>query len=421
MTKHLHKKFSTEEVKILLQKYLNEKIELVYILKILGIKRRRFFRLLKEYKKDPDSFSIQYKRTIPTRKISRDVEKNIVNELKKEKELIEDKEIPLTFYNYSYIKDLISQKYKQEVSLPTIITRAKKEGLYIPKKKEKKSHDREILTNYIGELIQHDSSYHKFSPYADKKWCLITSLDDYSRLLLYAKLVERESSWQHIVALQHVFLVFGIPLRYYVDSHSIFRFVQGRDSMYRHHYLLTDDVDTQWKKVLDVCKVNVTYALSPNAKGKIERPYRWMQDRIVRTCAREGIKTVTGAQEVLEKEIERYNYHQVHSTTKEIPIIRFERATREKKSLYREFVIPSPYTSLKDIFCLRAKRVVDAYHKISIHNLKLKVHKAPLRKEVELHIVPDEETGIAEVRIWYKDILTDVYHVKNSDLSLVHF
>jgi len=421
MTKHLHKKFSTEEVKILLQKYLNEKIELVYILKILGIKRRRFFRLLKEYKKNPDRFSIQYKRTIPTRKISKDVEINIVNELKKEKKLIEDKDIPITYYNYSYIKDQIWGNYEQKVSLPTIITRAKKEGLYIPKKKEKKSHDREILTNYIGELIQHDSSYHKFSPYADKKWCLITSLDDYSRLLLYAKLIERESSWQHISALQHVFLVFGIPLRYYVDSHSIFRFVQGRDSMYRHHYLLTDDVDTQWKKVLDICKVNVIYALSPNAKGKIERPYRWMQDRIVRTCAREGIKTVEGGQEVLEKEIERYNYHQVHSTTKEIPIIRFERAIREKKSLYREFVIPSPYTSLKDIFCLRAKRVVDAYHKISIHNLKLKVHKAPLRKEVELHIVPDEETGIAEVRIWYKDILCDVYHIKNSDLNLVHF
>jgi len=86
---------------------------------------------------------------------------------------------------------------------------------------------------------------------------------------------------------------------------------------------------------------------------------------------------------VCKKEIERYNYHQVHSTTKEIPIIRFERATGEKKSLYREFIIPSPYTKVSDIFCLRAKRVVDAYHKISIHNLKLKVYKAPLRKEVD--------------------------------------
>ena len=48
------------------------------------------------------------------------------------------------------------------------------------------------------------------------------------------------------------------------------------------------------------------------------------------------------------------------------------------------------------------KRKVDAYHKISLDNLKLKVHKASLREEVELRIAPDDKTGMAEVRIWYK-------------------
>jgi len=59
---------------------------------------------------------------------------------------------------------------------------------------KRKAHDREVLTNYIGELIQHDSSYHLFSHAAGEKWHLITSLDDYSRFLLYAKLVQRETS-----------------------------------------------------------------------------------------------------------------------------------------------------------------------------------------------------------------------------------
>jgi len=44
-------------------------------------------------------------------------------------------------------------------------------------------------------LIQHDSSYHLFSPADGEKWYLITSIDDYSRFLLYAKLVQRETSW----------------------------------------------------------------------------------------------------------------------------------------------------------------------------------------------------------------------------------
>jgi len=42
-----------------------------------------------------------------------------------------------------------------------------------------------------------------------------------------------------------------------------------------------------------------------------------------------------------------------------------------------------------------------------------------LLAEVELRIGPDEKTDMAEVRIWYKDILTDVYQVKNTDLNLV--
>ncbi len=159
-----------------------------------------------------------------------------------ERDLIKNKDIPIRWYNYSYIKDLLAQKYGQQVSLPTIIDRAKRNNFYFSKP-ERKAHDREVLTNYPGELIQHDSSHHLFALYAESKWYLITSLDDYSRLILYAVLVERETAWEHILALESVFLKYGIPLAYYVDSHSIFRFVQGRDSFWRNHYQLTDEAN----------------------------------------------------------------------------------------------------------------------------------------------------------------------------------
>ena len=63
--------------------------------------------------------------------------------------------------------------------------------------------------------------------------------------------------------------------------------------------LKTDEADPQWKRIMNECRVKVTYALSPQAKGKIERPYRWLQDRVVRTCARESIRTVDAARDVL--------------------------------------------------------------------------------------------------------------------------
>ena len=80
--------------------------------------------------------------------------------------------------------------------------------------------------------------------------------------------------------------------------------------------------------------MDVSYALSPQAKGKIERPYRWLQDRIVRTCALENLSAIEEVRSVLKEELDRYNNYQVHSTTGEIPSIRFEKARKEGNSLY---------------------------------------------------------------------------------------
>jgi hypothetical protein len=415
----LHKEFTDTQVKELLERYVKREIKIQYVLEILGIKRSRFFVLLKHYRKCPHGFSIQYGRKAKTRKISESIEQNIVRELQIEKKLIQDKEIPLRQYNYSYIRDLLREKYHQKVSLSTIIDRAKKHDCYVKRKPKKTPHDREVVTNYIGEIIQHDSSYHLWSPPAKEKWYLITSLDDFSRLILYATLVRKETSWAHILALQTVVLNYGAPFLYYVDSHSIFRFVQGRDSLWRKHYTLTDEADPQWKQVIGDCNIKVTYALSPQARGKVERPYGWLQDRLVRTCVREDVTDIREAQRVLSYEIHRYNYKQVHSTTQEVPYFRFQRALEEKKSVFREFRVRPPFQSVKDIFCLRVDRTVDPYRRISINNLQLKVSNSTPRKRVTLRIYPLNNT-ISEVRFWSEDTLIDIQRVKNSDLRIVH-
>jgi hypothetical protein len=414
----VHKRFTPDQVKELLERYSNNEIERKYIQEILGIKKSRFFMLLKQYKENPQHFTTRYQRTTPPRIISAEIEQNILKELTIEKKIIQDKEIPLKSYNYSYIRDRLKGRYRQKVSLPTIIDRAKKHGFYL-KKPKRSLHDREVLTRYVGELIQHDSSFHLWAPAAQEKWYLITSLDDHSRFILYASLVKKETTWTHIIALQTVILRYGLPYSYYVDSHSIFRFVQGRESIWRTHHLLTDEATPQWKQVLDDCTVKVTYALSPQAKGKIERPYGWLQDHLIRTCVREDIADIKPAQQILRKEVHRYNYRQVHSTTQEIPYFRFQRALKERKSLFREFKIRPPFQSVKDIFCLRMDRTVDSYRQISISPLQLKVHADP-QKEVNLRIHPLNDE-IAEIRFWSEGKLIDVQRVKTSELKAVQF
>jgi hypothetical protein len=415
----LHKRFTSEQVKELLDRYTKNEIERKYIQEILKIKRRRFFVLLKQYKENPQDFTVQYQRTSAPRAISPMIEQNILKELSIEKKIIQNKQIPLTSYNYSYIRDRLKGEYHQKVSLPTIIERAKRHGFYL-KKPKRTLHDREVLTRYAGELIQHDASYHLWAPAAQEKWYLITSLDDYSRFMLYAVLIKKETSWAHILALQTVILRFGLPYAYYVDSHSIFRFVRGRDSLWYKHHLLTDETTPQWKQVLEDCNVEVIHSLSPQARGKIERPYAWLQDHLIRTCVREDVTHIQQAQRVLNQELRRYNHHQVHSTTQEIPYLRFQKALKEKQSLFREFKIKPPFQSVKDIFCLRMKRTVDSYRRVSINNLQLKVNHATPRKEVNLRIYPQNQ-DTSEIRFWCEDKLIDVQRIKNSDFKGVHF
>ena len=396
----VHKRFTDDQVKVLLNGYCQGLLDRAEIQEMLGIGKTRFFALLKEYRQDPDAFSVGYERHTPSR-LSAAVEAEIEWELLREKEIIEDKRLPISGYNYSALRDRLEKK-GIEVSVTTIIDRAKRLNCYKPRKK-RKAHDREVLTASIGALIQHDSSLHLWSPFAEEKWNLITSIDDYSRMLLFADFVPSDTTWAHIQAVQTLVQAYGIPLRYYVDSLRVFRFIQGRDSVWRKHVLQTDDVDTQWSKMMRVLGVDVTYALSPQAKGKVERPYQWLQDRIVRTCALEKISAVEEVRAVLREEVTRYNRHQVHSTTKEIPIVRFNRAREAGNSLFRPFSLPQPYTSPKDVFCLRESRIVNGYRRISLFNHTIEVPKVELHEEVEIHLVPDTAKQVMEVRIWWHD------------------
>jgi hypothetical protein len=231
---------------------------------------------------------------------------------------------------------------------------------------------------------------------------LITSLDDYSRKLLYADFVPSETTWAHIQAAQVLMQRYGVPFRYYVDSLRVFRFVRERDSMHDKTVLGTDETDPQWRQVMRLMGVDVVYALSPQAKGKIERPYRWLQDRIVRTCAREKITSIEDGRSVLRDEVDRYNNRHVHPTTGEIPSVRFDKARDAGRSLFRPFTLPKPYRSAKDVFCLHETRMVSAYRWITVYGHDIEVPRVGLREEVAIHLVPDTLKTIMELRIWWE-------------------
>lgn len=404
----LHKRFSTDQVKMILNLYIMKKMELKEVLNQLGIKKRQFQSILAEYKKDRANFSIDYPRVLPNYKINEATEYLIMEELEKEKSIIENRDICVDTYNYSAVCEEVVKQTGQRLSVPSVINRAKTWGYYKKDKPPKKVHDREISTDAVGMLMQYDASIHLWSPFADDKWTLITNLDDHSRKMLFGDFFEDETVWNHIKAVEETTLKYGVGLSYYVDSHSIFRFCCNRDSIWRNQIKGTDDVITQWRQVVEDCGMNVIYALSPQAKGKIERPYRWLQDRVVRRCAKLGVKSINDGREILADEIYQYNNKRVHSTTGEIPEIRFQRAIDEGRSMFKPFQLTEPCQSTKDIFCLREQRRVNGYHQISWQGKVLTVKKdIPIGTMVDLKSIPDESTP--ELRLWHDNRLKQVF------------
>ena len=126
MSRQLHNRLGDEQVGAILKKYVEGKLSATLAQDMLGLSRSQFFEWVKRYKAGGHDFSVGYSRTGHNHRIGDAIEKAIVKELKVEKALIDDPSMPVRFYNYSFIRDQLKKKHKRNVSLPTIIDRAKK-------------------------------------------------------------------------------------------------------------------------------------------------------------------------------------------------------------------------------------------------------------------------------------------------------
>ena len=103
----IHKRFTTEQVKVLLKGYYQGMLDRTAVEEVLGIGKTRFSALLRQYRHDPGRLCLGYQRETPTRKSTR-VEEEIEKELMVEKDLIDDSTLPITTYNYSAIWDRLA-------------------------------------------------------------------------------------------------------------------------------------------------------------------------------------------------------------------------------------------------------------------------------------------------------------------------
>ena len=177
-------------------------------------------------------------------------------------------------------------------------------------------------TAAIGELWQHDSSPHAWWP-ADALQSLILTLDDHSRKALGGLFVPADTTWDHFCHLRHQFEQHGRPAAMYTDGLSLFGHESSVDRL---------DTCSQFQRALSALGVAHRVAPDAPAKGKIERRFGFLQNRLVSVFAHEKVCSYEHANRLLAEQIDFHNQHHVCRTTGLTPNQAWEQAHREGRT-----------------------------------------------------------------------------------------
>jgi len=231
--------------------------------------------------------------------------------------------------------------------------------LYNPQiqRRRKPKHRRRFEAPRAGVLIQRDTSIHLWVPGIEKPWKLILDLDDHSRKITGALFSEHDDVLSNMFVAWETISTHGIPFAYYTDNNPIFNPLNKKPRLGRYQFYRWRDGEeketiSQFKRALKELGIECIHATpyQPQGKGKVERIFRFMQDRLVKEMETAKIKTIHQANLYLKKWVDWYNHCHVHSTTKQIPNERY---------LANDAFRPVPGdVALEQIFCLKYERLV---------------------------------------------------------------
>ena len=379
MAKQLAKRETLEWVEYVLERFNDHALTEKQACQLLDIKRIQLYELRKRWLKahiGKKPFQLQssgqnQKLSIP--EAIQDFLHQELSYIKKEAHYYRGR------FNFAFLSEKVSKNFGLSLHRNTIRRFAIKQGYYHQCPKEKKKPCIRFEMDSIGALFQHDTSRHVWLPLSGRYHDLIMTKDDHSRLITGYSLRETESAWEHIRLARTVFKQHGRPLAYYVDRHSIFKFNIGSECIHYTRRISEEEGKVQFKRMLNSLDISTLYAQDAKSKGKIEKGFDYFQRRLPFECERYKVKTLREALPILTDQVDFYNTKRVHLETEEIPIERWKRAEREKRSKLR----PLPQDlDLDTIFSLHFPRTVYNDGSIKFQGKTYKLNQFPGRKVI---------------------------------------
>jgi hypothetical protein len=270
------------------------------------------------------------------------------------------------------------------------------EGVWLSRKQRKTFHQPRLRRESYGELVQIDGSEHRWFEDRAEPCTLLVFVDDATSRLMQLRFVPSESTESYFAALRGYLHEHGCPVAFYSDKHSVFRVTRqdtkGGQGM------------TQFGRALSELDIEILCANSSQAKGRVERANRTLQDRLVKELRLAGISDMAAGNAFLPAFMERYNE-------------RFSVPPARTQDIHRPLRTPTP--RLNDILCHREQRYVGAQLTFHYDRKQIILEQTDVAKGLEGQYVElfDYSDKPLEVR-WRGHVLP--YRVFSKDQRVSH-
>jgi len=186
--------------------------------------------------------------------------------------------------------EMLKERDKIEINPETLRLWLIAQGMWKPRCRKKGEYcSWRPRKEYFGELVQFDGSYHLWfeNRFLDDEGkpvevCLLAAIDDATGKINHAEFADNEGAEAVFRFWWHYLEVLGIPLAIYLDSFSTYKvnYTKAEDNY---------DLITQFGRAMKTLGANLIFARSPEAKGRVERLFETLQDRLVKEMRIEGI------------------------------------------------------------------------------------------------------------------------------------
>ena len=192
--------------------------------------------------------------------------------------------------NDTHLTEKLREKEKISLSRPTVQRILRQAGIAALRKRGVKRHyKRRERKAQEGALLLWDGSPHHWFGDPQGQWNLTAVIDDATGALLHGVFTREEDAQSYLICLRQIVIEKGIPLALYMDRHGIFR--RNDDHWSLEEQLAGEQTPTQVGQALRELGIEMIFALSPQAKGRVERLFNTLQDRLVQELRLAGIST----------------------------------------------------------------------------------------------------------------------------------